>query len=381
MHASERGSPSAAELEFQPEPATTLKLHEFLIDHREELVAHCKAKVASRSSPPATEAELHGVPIFLEQLIDALRSQLAANPEIGTSAGKHGRELLRRGFTVAQVVRDYGDVCQAVTELAVELQAPIAPEDFQILNRCLDDAVADAVTEYAKQVGRVSAEGEAERLGSLSHELRNLVNTAILTFSALKTGSVGIGGSTAAAHERSLLRMKKLIATTLTDVQLDAESRRAEEITIADVIDDVVTTADIEAKAFPVRFTVEPVRSGAMVMVDRSIIAAALTNLLHNAFKFTRAGGRVVLRTRATADRVLFDVEDECGGLTADPESLFRSFEQFNADRSGVGLGLGIAHRGVKMMGGTIHVQNQPGIGCVFTVDLPRVVPQPATTA
>lgn len=328
----------------------------------------------------ATEAELHGVPLFLEQLIGALQSHHAANPEISISAGKHGRELLRRGFTVAQVVRDYGDVCQAVTELAVEQKAPIAAEDFQVLNRCLDDAVADAVTEYAK-VGRVSVDEEAERLGSLSHELRNLLNAALLTFQVLKTGNVGIGGSTGAAHERSLLRMKALITTTLTDVQLDAESRRAEDTTLADVIYDIVTTAEIEAKAFPIQFVVEPVHSGAMVTVDRSILAAALTNLLHNAFKFTRAGGRVVLRTGASADRVLFDVEDECGGLTADPESLFRPFEQFNADRTGVGLGLGIAHRGVTMMGGTIHVQDKPGTGCVFTVDLPRAVPHPAAAS
>lgn len=356
-----------------------MQLHDFLTTHRGELVSRCRAKVALRSSPPATEAELHGVPLFLEQLIDALQShRLSANPDIGRSAGKHGRELLRRGFTVAQVVRDYGDVCQAVTELAVELKAPISADDFKVLNRCLDDAVADAVTEYAKQRGQIDDEDEAQRLGSFAHELRNLLNSAILTFQVLKTGSVGVGGSTGAAHERSLLRMKELVSTTLIGVQLDVGSSRSADTTIVDVIDDVVTTAGIEAEAFPIRFVVEPVHSGAVVAVDRQILAAAITNLLQNAFKFTREGGRVVLRTRATADRVFFAIEDECGGLRVDPKTLFRPFEQFNADRSGLGLGLSIAHRGVTMMGGTLLAENRPGVGCVFTIDLPRVVPHPA---
>src|SRR5689334_11625315 len=122
-------------------------LHEFLTERRDELIARCKAKVSTRRSPPPTDIELdHGVPLFLDQLVDTLRLELDSSPEIGKSAIEHGNELLRRGFTVDQVVHDYGDVCQAVTELAVELDVPIATNEFRILNRCLDDAIADAVT-------------------------------------------------------------------------------------------------------------------------------------------------------------------------------------------------------------------------------------------
>ena len=61
----------------------------------------------------------------------------------------HGRELRLQGFTVSQVVHDYGDVCQSITDLAMERDAPISVDDFRTLNRCLDDAIASAVTEYA----------------------------------------------------------------------------------------------------------------------------------------------------------------------------------------------------------------------------------------
>src|SRR6185369_946700 len=172
-------------------------LHEFLTENRGELIARCQAKVALRRSPLLTAGELdHGVPLFLDQLVDTLRRELRSSPQIGESATKHGNELLRRGFTVDQVVHDYGDVCQSVTELAGELDAPITTDEFRTLNKCLDDAIADAVTEHGRQHDRVVSDEETERLGVLAHEMRNLINTASLAFSALASGSVGVGGST-----------------------------------------------------------------------------------------------------------------------------------------------------------------------------------------
>ena len=104
-------------------------LHEFLTLHREEIIALARRKVASRTTP-GTEPELeHGVPLFLEQLVDTLRreQESSARPtsaEMAQSALRHGGELRQAGFTLGEVVHDYGDVCQAVTELAIELQSP-----------------------------------------------------------------------------------------------------------------------------------------------------------------------------------------------------------------------------------------------------------------
>src|SRR5690606_31290206 len=75
----------------------------------------------------------------------------AAHSEIGISAAAHGRELLEMGFTIDQVVHDYGDLCQAITDLAVERDAPFSVDEFRTLNRCLDNAIADAVTEFSYQ--------------------------------------------------------------------------------------------------------------------------------------------------------------------------------------------------------------------------------------
>jgi hypothetical protein len=189
-------------------------LHDFIARHRDEIVIRCRAKVATRSVPPPTDVEIdHGVPVFLDQLADALRLGESTSGDISRTAVQHGRDLLRRGFTVSQVVHDYGNVCQAITELAVELNAPINADDFRTLNRCLDDAIAGAVTEYGRERNQAGIAGEAarasERLGFFAHEMRNLINTAITAHEVLKTGNVGISGNTSAVLQRSLTAARR----------------------------------------------------------------------------------------------------------------------------------------------------------------------------
>src|SRR5678815_2327847 len=200
-------------------------LQDFITAHREEIILRCRAKVALRRMPAPIDAEiLYGVPLFLDQLMDALRPDMGSNPAIGKSAVHHGHELLQRGFTVSQVVHDYGDVCQSITQLAVEKDASIGTGDFRTLNQCLDEAIAGAVTEYGRERIQSSHDDATtegtERLGFFAHELRNLVSTAIMSYEVLKTGNVGIGGSTGAVLDRSLKGLRALINRSLAEVRL-----------------------------------------------------------------------------------------------------------------------------------------------------------------
>jgi signal transduction histidine kinase len=350
-------------------------LHEFLFAHRSAIIARTRTKVASRTAPRATEAELeNGIPLFLDQLIETLRfPPQAASEAFVESAGRHGRDLLKRGFTVAQVVYDYGDVCQAVTELAGETQASISVDEFHALNGCLDDAIAEAVTEHARTREQSIANEGTERLGNLAHELRNALGTAMLSFHTLKTGSVGLGGSTAALLDRSLRRLSTLVDSTVAQVRLDSANLATERVSMRQFIEEIEVVAAMEANARNFVLAVAPVPSGFEVVVDRELLAGAVTNLLQNAFKFTRPKGRVALTTSATERRVLIEVEDQCGGLgPGKAEGLFRPFEQRSPDRTGLGLGLSISRRSVEAIGGEVRVRDLTGVGCVFTIDLPR---------
>lgn len=351
-------------------------LYEFLESNRDEIIARTQAKVASRSAPRATLDELNGVPLFLNQLGEALRRSRQPDQAIGKSAAERGGVLLRMGFTVAQVVHDYGDVCQAITEQAAATGACITAHEFQTLNYCLDEAIAEAVTAYTEQRERSIARDEMERLGVLAHELRNKLYAAMMAFEILKKGDVGIGGSTGHLLGRSLSDLRDLVARSLAEVRLESPLSRRERVALSDFIEEVEVDAALQANARGRELSVAPVEKGVTIEVDRQILAAALTNLLQNAFKFSRAGGHVSLRTSATHDRVLMEVEDECGGLPSGrAEELFRPFEQRSANRTGVGFGLSIVQRSVEVNGGVVRVRDLPGRGCVFTIDLPRTPP------
>ena len=359
-------------------------LHEFIAANRDEIIRRCRAKVASRAIPPSTATEIdHGVPVFLDQLRNALRLGETTSPEISRSAIRHGHDLLLQGFTVSQVVHDYGDVCQAITELAVELDAPISTDDFRTLNRCLDDAIAGAVTEYGRGRTQSGIDGESargsERLGFFAHELRNLMNTAIMAFEVLKTGNVGVAGSTGTVLHRSLLASHSLINRSLAEVRLTQGVQNREQFFVGGFIEEVATTAALEANTRGVTLTVMPVEEGVTIEADRQVLAAVVANLLQNAFKFTRPRTIVTLKVGASAERVLIEIQDECGGLpSGNASELFRPFEQRSADRTGLGLGLAFSRWGAEANDGRIYARNLPAKGCVFTVDLPRVAPVPA---
>lgn len=204
-------------------------LHEFLRANRSELIERCRAKAALRRAPVATPAEMdHGIPLFLDQLTEMLPGgsnadgdnrpspeapQTLAEAQIQYGAARHGQELLRHDFTIEQVVHDYGDLCQAITQLAEERGAPITVQEFGTLNIRLDNAIAGAVTEFARDHSAADAESAeaAVRLRALAYEMRNLHNTTVVAITANERGTVGFGGATSEALKASLARIGKVI--------------------------------------------------------------------------------------------------------------------------------------------------------------------------
>ena len=195
-------------------------LHDFIAAHREQLIAHCREKASGRSdSPPMPEAIEQGVPVLLDQLVTVLRAGAEPGPEIAKTALLHGRDLMLAGFSVSEVVHTYGDVCQSITELAVELDATISAEHFRLLNKCLDDAIAAAVTEFEHKQDQPPADGNAAH-ESESFELRHLSKAALVAFEAIRSGQVGIGGSTGAVLHRKLTEIAALADRSSSETPL-----------------------------------------------------------------------------------------------------------------------------------------------------------------
>ncbi|OFW45092.1 MAG: hypothetical protein A3J29_15325 [Acidobacteria bacterium RIFCSPLOWO2_12_FULL_67_14b] len=360
-------------------------LHEFITTYRESIIARTREKLTDRPWPLVSTSELdHGVPLFLTQLSETLRLETTATPfsaeAIGASAVKHGRELRALGFNISQVVHDYGDICQAITEVAVEQGVPITTEEFHTLNRCLDSAIAEAVTEHTRITAESRTTGEIERSGQLAHEIRDILNTALLAFHTLKRGTVAINGSTGTMLGRSLISLRDLVDSTLSDIRMGANIERSERVTVAAFLDEIAVAGNLHAEYRALKFTIEETDPTLAVDADRQLLASAVMNLLNNAFKFTHAGGHVVLRALRADGRVRIEVEDECGGGIPDgPEDPFKAFaDRRRHDRTGLGLGLSIARKAVRMHGGDIHFRNVPGKGCVFVIEVPLAAEEPA---
>jgi two-component system phosphate regulon sensor histidine kinase PhoR len=219
-------------------------------------------------------------------------------------------------------------------------------------------------------------------ISNISHELRTPLAGLKALVDTLRGGAI----KDRPAAKRFLKRM---------DAEVDALTQMVEEL---------LELSRIESGQAPLRLTPTPVAEVVIPPLDRlrpqaeraglaltvqlppelpSVLADAdrvrlvLTNLVHNAVKFTPPGGRIVVTAQAAGDQVLFSVQDSGVGIPA--SDLPRVFERFyKADRArsggGTGLGLAIAKHVVQGHGGSIWAESVEGQGSTFHFTLPAAV-------
>jgi hypothetical protein len=197
-----------------------MTLQDFIRTNHDKLVSMTRGKVAKRNAGPRSEGleTKHGAHVFLDQLRRALDDEAKrdpskqaeadppTNPDIAKTAAQHGHDLLTLGFSVDEVVHDYGDVCQAITELAVDQEADISVADFHTLNRCLDNAIAAAVTTWNED-----HESDLSQTAPTDKKLRRLVSGSLAILAMLREGKIGTGGSSVAMLGRYLEEMRDLL--------------------------------------------------------------------------------------------------------------------------------------------------------------------------
>jgi signal transduction histidine kinase len=385
-------------------------LLEFLNTNQTEILAltEQKTKELAGSNPTSTLLR-QGLPIFFDQLKEILRLEedepltvpkdskemtkaaeendeekmavASGRPneaELAKTAAQHGAELMRLGYTLSYAVHAYGSMCQSITELASKKHSIISAKEFHDLNRCLDVAIAGAVTEFQSQKDTEVQDKEAEHLGFLAHELRNTLMAINFSVKMIKQGTVGFSGNTGRILDTSLERMQTLIDQSLTEVRLRVDLKpHPEQVNVKQLVNQILTTEEIEAKHRNIKIKTV-INSDQVVEVDHQFLYSALSNLIQNAFKYTHQGGEVEIRSSIIEGDILIEVEDECGGLKNETVDLFKPFEKHNKNKSGLGLGLTIAQRAILLNNGKIEVQNLPKKGCIFKITLPvKTIPPP----
>lgn len=360
-------------------------LHDFLTKQRDAILAVAKKKASeSRWARITSDAVEEGWSVFYDDLTSRLQPEETRPPSSQESdkavLEKRGKDYLRLGYAISEVVQSYSIIYQAITESAISLGVDITPVEFQKLNVSLDTAVADVVKEFelvqteAQDVQTdVKEQREAQRLGSLAHELRNSLQSATVALEMVEQGIVEVKSKTGAVLHSSLEGMAELIDRALAEARMRMEPEvHLRKLRVFEILNEVGVTAGFQARARDIGLRMQG-GGDQYVLVDRHLLISALSNLVQNALKFSRPKGTVSVRTRAENGRVLIDVEDECGGLPEGKiEELFEPGVQKSADKSGMGLGLTISRQAIERNNGVLQVKNLPGKGCIFTIDLPE---------
>jgi two-component system, OmpR family, phosphate regulon sensor histidine kinase PhoR len=218
-------------------------------------------------------------------------------------------------------------------------------------------------------------------VANVSHELRTPLSALKAMVETLRGGAMGdpeAASDFLARIDHEVDGLTELVGDLLALTRMESADEALEltDVDAADLARAAATRLEPLAARAQIRLVTATDASGARVRVDAARMAQVLANLVHNAIKFTPAGGTVTLGTSSTQTEVSLWVRDTGAGI--DPADLERIFERFfKSDPSratgGTGLGLAIAKHAVQAHGGTIGASSGGrGHGATFTVTLPR---------
>lgn len=322
--------------------------------------------------------ELLGTP-FVRLIPEAQRPDAARRCETFVHGGT---------TSYAEWVVEYPDgQAKAVTVVAAPLR--VSGRRYAVLT-CFDAQEQEQVglsLQQAREVMEEMGQLKTTFLSNISHEIRTPL-TSIIGFAEILEGDLQSEQCEfARLIGRSGRRLMETFNAVLDLAQLEAQSLHLipQPVPICQAVQEVVQPWYAVAASQDLTLRLEADVQDETIYLDPAYVGRVLNNLIDNAIKFTDAG-EVVLRVALTPQRVELTVADTGIGIGAD--FLPYLFDQFAQESTGMarshegsGLGLYLAHRLVEMMGGTITVESQKGVGSTFHVSLPRRHPSVAVPA
>lgn len=342
--------------------------------------------VASAGIRDDLRARLEATPLPADGvgfLTSAVRpGQLAEVPDVAQSSAPTP-SLLRRIEAASAL---YAPICLAGTLMGIQVHGycertgPFASKQRRLATG-VADATAIAVAN-ARLIDDLQASSrlKSEFVATMSHELRTPLNIIVGYTDMLAEGVVGTLSQeqqdTVARVQRAGVELLDLVNATLDMGRLEAGR---DPVARDDVdLDAVLRQLDIELGPLVnsgVDLRWQNLLGEAPLLTDRTKLKTILKNLVGNALKFTTSGSVDVL-AHWEGDQVRFEVRDT--GIGISPESLPVIFEMFRqGDGSstrtfgGVGLGLHIVRRLSGLLGGSVSVESQVGVGSTFVATWP----------
>jgi two-component system phosphate regulon sensor histidine kinase PhoR len=323
---------------------------------------------------------------------------LMANPELrrlfdlaGEVAGRTPLELTRRSelaeLVTATLAR--GEDRQAVVEMRSPGRRTIALASTPLSSSTADDDVVGVVV-VARDTTAASRLDEMRRdfVANVSHELKTPLSAIRAYAETLRDGALEDRPAAERFVGRMIEQSRRLQALlddllTLSRLENLEERPQPEPVDLMPILRRAVEVVEEPARARDVEVLLqEAVAPPPPVWGDRESLERLATNLLDNAVKYNREGGRVAVTVEVGPPELVLEVADT--GIGIPEESVPRLFERFYRvdkgrarDEGGTGLGLAIVKHVAQSGGGRVEVESELGVGTVFRVHLPLAPPAP----
>lgn len=258
---------------------------------------------------------------------------------------------------------------------------------WQALNDNLKLSLQAEELEKAKIAAELAGQAKADFLAAMTHEIRTPMNGVLGMAQLLSMGDLNEKQQQQVTVINNAGRTLMHIINNILDYsKINAEQLELEKIPFSsrNIVNEVMLllSPQFEKKPIKLRSTIGDIPE--LVQGDPFRIHQILYNLVGNAFKFTDEG-EISIDVSCTDGKeentviLSFSVRDSGIGISPeDRQQIFEQFYQvshFNPNIRGTGLGLSITQRLVELMGGTISVESEVGVGSTFTVALPFTLP------
>ena len=393
-------------------------VYQFALDRVTPLVGATFACVylVEKDSDVMTLGAVHNWPQKYARFLSQLRVRMGAGPsgvaaaerrtvevsdvfsdESATDWGEVARELgfkslvavpLRAGETVLGAITFYfanagtpSAEARHLLQMVADQMAATAEkakliDDLRVANAALETSNAELERQYLALLDARRVKDEF--LANISHELRTPLTTVIGYVSLMQEG---VAGPVTADQQQTLAHVKtsseQLLSLIGDLLELTALRRGAGEVTVSrfDIREPIQEVVELTTGRRPEVLLDVTMPPSTTIESDRRLIRKILGALLSNAYKFTHSG-HVAFGATVLGDRVRYEVHDSGIGIPAEALAvIFEEFRQVDGTTTrqygGSGLGLTLARRFARMLGGDIHVESAEGKGTTFIVDLP----------
>ena len=324
------------------------------------------------------------VPDLLDELAAALQSrsdQTISEAFCEGTPPAHGRQRVKDGFDIEEVVAEYNILRDCLHDLADDNGLSLQGKPFHIVNRVLDGAIGSAVQTYATQRAMDVQHRREEYLAFVAHDLRTPLNAISLAARVLeltlplRATSAGTSQMLKALH-RNVQELEGLVNKVLEEnANLQTEvgvklQRRAFDVwpIVESLIHDLHPVAGSASTQL-----INRVPEDLVVYADADLLRRVFQNLIANAIKYTPRG-EVVIGARESGEEGTVEcwVSDNGEGIPEEfLEKVFDKGETNPENDGGMGLGLAIVKTFIEAHGGMVTVESKSGVGSTFRFSLP----------